>query len=474
MHREIFADTKLQKMNRTLILAMIQFALVTSTGEASDFQLVKRTVARDSNGNLAHELSKPIAWKPETTAVILCDVWDYHHSINAVRRLEEMLPRMNELLKEARRRGATIIHAPSDCMPTYEKHAARLRAVNTPKTELPKDIASWCSRIPSEEAKQSMYYPIDQSDGGEDDDPEEHRQWAAKLMSLGRNPAMPWKAQSPGIEIDAEKDYISDRGDEVWSILKDRHIEHVILLGVHTNMCVLGRPFGLRQMAAQKMDVVLVRDLTDCMYNPKRWPYVDHFTGNDLVVAYVERYVCPTITSDQILSGQALRFANDKRPVRDVISIPDNKPNAWQLARLEGGNLAQLQAKDGAVMVRCAVRFPLGSLEQPGALEVPLQVTGAWLNGKPLEMRVTDTKTKEYQIPKDLTYGNDDANLLVLQIGVAGIGNDSVMTPRVKTNRGNTMLNGNWEMKAGFAEADRSIPLPAKFGMSPEVFYSAM
>jgi hypothetical protein len=106
------------------------------------------------------------------------------------------------------------------------------------------------------------------------------------------------------IEIDNDRDYISDRGDEVWNILEAHKIQNVILVGVHTNMCVLGRPFGLRQMARNGKHVVLMRDLTDCMYNPKRWPYVDHFTGNDLIVSHVERYVCPTVTSDQILGGQ--------------------------------------------------------------------------------------------------------------------------------------------------------------------------
>ena len=40
-------------------------------------------------------------------------------------------------------------------------------------------------------------------------------------------------------------------------------------LGVHTNMCVLGRPFGLRQMAKNGKNVVLMRDMTDTMYNPR-------------------------------------------------------------------------------------------------------------------------------------------------------------------------------------------------------------
>jgi nicotinamidase-related amidase len=459
-------------MNRTLALIMLNLTMSTTSVFGADFQLRKRTISADSSGKLVHKLAQPETWKAERTAVILCDVWDYHHSINAVRRLEEMLPRMNDLLKEARGRGATIIHAPSDCMPAYEKHAARLRALGAPKVNLPKDIAAWCSRIPSEESSHLFPYPIDQSDGGEDDDPEEHRQWAAKLESLGRNPGMPWKAQSPGIEIDADKDYISDRGDEVWSILKDRNIEHVVLLGVHTNMCVLGRPFGLRQMAGQNVDVVLVRDLTDCMYNPKRWPYVDHFTGNDLVVSYVERFVCPTITSDQILSGQPLCFAGDKRTMRDVISITENKPNEWQVHNLAIASVISSIGSASTASLRCAIRFPDGALDEPATLSVQSQVRGAWLNGKPLEVKVADNGVKEFRITKDLTFGNDDANLLVLQIDLSNLAIKSLTAPRIKSNLGSKELNGNWEVKSDCDESARNIPLPAKFGMRPEVFYT--
>ena len=68
------------------------------------------------------------------------------------------------------------------------------------------------------------------------------------------------------------RDFISDNGEEIWSILEDRGIDNVILLGVHLNMCVLGRPFGLRQMAKNGKNVVLMRDMTDTMYNPARSP----------------------------------------------------------------------------------------------------------------------------------------------------------------------------------------------------------
>ena len=218
-------------------------------------------------------------------------------------------------------------------------HPARERAINVPhdKINCQKMVAYWCSKIPTEELAE---YPIDQSDGGEDDDPAEHAKWAAELTALGRNPAMPWKMQSSLIEIDGDHDYISDKGDEVWNILQSRGIQNVILVGVHTNMCVLGRPFGLRQMVRNGKNVVLMRDMTDCMYNPKRWPFVDHFTGNDLIVSHVERFVCPTITSDQILGGQPFRSKYDTRTECDVIEIPvaaindATYQNQWTTAQL--------------------------------------------------------------------------------------------------------------------------------------------
>jgi type 1 glutamine amidotransferase/nicotinamidase-related amidase len=282
--------------------------------EPSDaaLQLKLRTRVETAKGSQRfHTLTRSESWDPRKTAVIVCDVWDLHHCLNAVRRETEFAPRLNEFLRAGRSRGVTVIHAPSDCMDAYQKHPARLRALAVTKAKnLPKDIGSWCSRIPAEE---SGRYPIDQSDGGEDDDPAEHKAWAAKLEGMGRNPRAPWKKESDLITIEAS-DYVSDKGDEIWSILAQRGIDNVILTGVHTNMCVLGRPFGLRQMVKNGKKAVLVRDLTDTMYNPARWPYVSHFTGTDLIVEHIEKFVCPTLTSDQLLGGKPFRFKNDKRP----------------------------------------------------------------------------------------------------------------------------------------------------------------
>ena len=258
-----------------------------------------------------HRLTRAESWDPSRTAVIVCDMWDLHHCRRAVLRETEFAPRLNSLLKIARERGATIIHAPSDCMTYYADHPARQRATAVPRAkDLPAEIDQWCRQIPAEERGE---YPIDQTDGGEDDDPAEHAAWAAELKAKGLDPRKPWTHQTPLVEIDAARDFISDRGEEVWSILAARGINQVILTGVHTNMCVLGRPFGLRQMARNGKQVVLVRDMTDTMYNPAARPYVSHFTGTDLIISHIERFVCPTITSDQFLGGQPFRFSGDTR-----------------------------------------------------------------------------------------------------------------------------------------------------------------
>jgi lysophospholipase L1-like esterase/nicotinamidase-related amidase len=245
-------------------------------------------------------------WLPQQTAIIVCDMWDLHHCKNAVIREREMAPRMNEVLEKARGLGVLIVHAPSSCMKAYEGTPARERAQSAPKAaHLPDHIGEWCKQIPPEE---QGIYPLDQTDGGEDDAPAEHAAWAQELAAKGLNPKAPWTKEIDTLQIDQEKDVISDSGVEIWNVLEDRGIQNVILMGVHLNMCVTGRPFGLRQMVKNGKHAVLMRDLTDTMYNPALWPFVSHQRGTELFTEHVEKHIAPTITSDQFLGGQPFAF----------------------------------------------------------------------------------------------------------------------------------------------------------------------
>ncbi len=305
------------------LLAVATTTIATQAGPSDDGPITFHKRLRvEQPGGIYIKSQKEEKWDPKQTAIIVCDMWDAHHCLNAVRRVEDVAPRMNDVLENARRRGVLIVHAPSSCMEPYKDHPGRRRAQEAPKANnLPKDIAEWCRLIPSEE---KGIYPIDQTDGGEDDDPVEHLRWHERLAGMGRNPKSPWKAQVDVLKIH-DRDAISDSGVEIWNLLESRGIENVILLGVHTNMCVLGRPFGLRQMAKHGKNVVLMRDMTDTMYNPERSPYVTHFVGTDRIIEHIEKFVCPTITSVDFLGGSPFRFKNDRRSIVMIIGEDEYK-----------------------------------------------------------------------------------------------------------------------------------------------------
>jgi hypothetical protein len=122
----------------------------------------------------------------------------------------------------------------------------------------------------------------------------------------------PWTRQIAAIEI-APEDAVTDDGQETWNLLATRGIKRVLILGVHTNMCVLGRPFAIRQLVRLGVEVALVRDLTDTMYCSRMRPFVDHFSGTDLVVEHIERHWCPTVTSADLTGGKPFRFREDRR-----------------------------------------------------------------------------------------------------------------------------------------------------------------
>jgi type 1 glutamine amidotransferase/nicotinamidase-related amidase len=308
------------------IAAFLLVALTHGTLAAEPLTVPARTRHAAENG--IEVRVGPQSWSPEKTALIVCDFWDSHHCVNAVKRVEEMAPRMAEVVQTARDKGMLIIHAPSDCMKTYESHPARKRAMEAPRApNLPAGIDKWLYWKDAEEEKAG--YPIDATDGGSDDSPEEDAAWREELKRQGRDTKHPWRGEHPSISIDAERDVISDKGVEVWNVLEARGIDHVLFAGVHTNMCVCGRPFGLRQLSKNGKNIVLLRDLTDTMYNPAKRPFVSHYRGTELMLAHIELRICPTALSSEVFVGKAHTFGADKRKHLAVM-IGEDEYETWE------------------------------------------------------------------------------------------------------------------------------------------------
>ena len=209
------------------------------------------------------------------TALIICDVWDRHWSRGASERVDAMAPRINQVVQALRRQGVLIVHAPSDTLEFYRDHPARKRVLEVPQVETPSPL-----ELPDPPL------PIDDSDGGSDTG---ETSWHKA-----------WTRQHPAIEI-REEDAISDNGQEIYGLFQHRGIQNVVILGVHTNMCVLKRSFGIKNLVRWRLNTVLVRDLTDTMYNPAMPPFVSHDRGTELVVEHIEKHWCPTTLSQCLL-----------------------------------------------------------------------------------------------------------------------------------------------------------------------------
>jgi nicotinamidase-related amidase len=230
---------------------------------------------------------------PRRSAVIICDMWNAHHCVSAERRVAEMAPRMNDVVASLREREALIVHAPGGCMDFYRGTPARMRATGAPHRQAPAPIDwnDWCV-----DEKDSL--PMTLTDPGpcSCDSPAPCGEVA---------PPYPWTRQTSLIGIGPD-DAVTDDGQEIFNLLAQREITDVIVMGVHTNICVLGRPYGIRQLVYFGKRPVLCRDLTDAFHRDPR----GHLWGTEQVVAHIARRWCPTVTSDQLAGGTAFRFGH--------------------------------------------------------------------------------------------------------------------------------------------------------------------
>jgi nicotinamidase-related amidase len=270
-------------------------AVSTAVGDDPVVELTtRRRVKVEGTPDEFRIIEQTASWNLAKTAIILVDLWDTHSCQSAAKRVAEMAPHVNRTITAARHKGAFIIHAPSDCMDFYKDAPQRRRAIEAPRADAPIKF-QWNYFNPNHEG------PL-----------------AEKLEKGGcscdtAEPCGPsrivWKRQIETIQIH-DADAITADGQEVFNLLQARGIDNVILIGVHTNRCVLGRPFGIRQMAYLKKNVVLCRDLTDSFHRDPG----HHFEGLDRIVAHVEKYWCPTITSDSLTGQPPFRFAQAKSP----------------------------------------------------------------------------------------------------------------------------------------------------------------
>ena len=207
-------------------------------------------------------------------AILVIDVWDSHWCSSAAQRMDKLAVRLNLFLKRMRRCGVKIIHAPGGVTGKVAEKGARL-------------LSGAAKDFPVRIELHEPEFPLDNHDhycaSGE---------WPPLDKGVG--------GQHPALEVFSD-DYACDDGLGVRQFLMDNDIVYTLLVGVHANMCLLDAPCGAREMARRKFNVAVVRDMVDILYNPAMPPRLPRLRAFVLTLRHIETFICPTISSRDIV-----------------------------------------------------------------------------------------------------------------------------------------------------------------------------
>lgn len=210
-------------------------------------------------------------------AILLIGMWNTHKCNVATNKLNEISIKSNKLTKLIRNIGGKVIHGSSTLVNLPEYKQMRNNIVNIPNAKL---IDNGMINIPP--------VPIDDSDSG--------------ICELNNNFDRKKVVMNPYIDIDYNNDVISGHNKEILNYLHYHKIELLLVCGTHTNMCVLDRIYGIKNIIRYGFPVVLVRDLVDALHNPKLPPYTTRDETNELMAEWIEQHICPSVHSDDIIT----------------------------------------------------------------------------------------------------------------------------------------------------------------------------
>jgi hypothetical protein len=205
---------------------------------------------------------------PKRVGVVAVDVWNHHWCKTATMRVDAFVPRINQALEAARAMGMTVMLCPSDVVENYAGHPQREKVLALPKVVVPRLVDATCPPVPDA--------------GG---------------CACGRERCAGnygWDGMHPGLRI-GDDDWMPDTQSEVYALCQAKGLTHLVYVGFHTQVCLLGKPMGLRAMKAAGLHCVLARDMTDAHpgYDPSRGFTPD--LNTEQVVEHFEKHLAPTI-----------------------------------------------------------------------------------------------------------------------------------------------------------------------------------
>ena len=247
----------------------------------------------------------PTQLDPSRLGVVVVDIWNWHWCKTAAARVGSFVPRLNHCLHALRGLGAQVFLCPTDVVDAYVGTPQREKALGIDLLPLPAALSTDCPRPPNGPG-------------------------CACIERCRGNYG--WNAMHPGLDI-GQHDLMPNSRQALYTLAKQRDITHLLYLGVHTQVCLLGKDIGLRNMKALGFECILGRDLTDSHpdYDPTRGIDPDDLTAR--TVAHFERYLCSTVNlGDELRRLGQLRHQGPLDPVRAAPWGTAERPHLFKKA----------------------------------------------------------------------------------------------------------------------------------------------
>jgi nicotinamidase-related amidase len=265
----------------------IVFLLIGSTFNSTYARRISLD-CQTRNAITGEVIVKSTVLETSKTAIVIVDMWNFHWCMTASERVAAMTPRMNSVVDVARKLGMTIVWNPSDVVTAYSGYPQYEKAVGVKQLTAPHI---------REDIKVKFTAPIGKCMCGH---------------GIHCHGNYGWDAMNPDLKID-ERDLISSSNDELYSILSERGVTDLIYMGVHTNMCVFGKPGAMSNMWKSGFRCMLARDLNDAMttYDPDKGYTPD--TGTTEINDNLQRAGIPNVNM-----GDEFRKAGLMNPIIPV------------------------------------------------------------------------------------------------------------------------------------------------------------
>lgn len=261
-----------------------------ATSVASDGAIELALRTRDRSGR-PHTSTERV--DPKKIAILAVDVWDYHWCRTWRNRAGSLIPRFNHSFDAARKLGMTLVFSPTSAMRDLHESPQRKATLALPTHDLP-PLQNLPDPYPD-----TLRFGMCECGLGDD-----------CFYTHNCN------NQHPDLRM-TEDDYIALTKQEAYNVFKERGITHIIYTGFAANMCLWGKPTGMKYMRQFGFRCMVARDLTEAItsyaeesFNPTQ--------GTLEVIELIERELAPSISMEETLRQARMWEGN---PVLDFVHI---------------------------------------------------------------------------------------------------------------------------------------------------------